>query len=72
MDHPGGFRMPSWSRALAFDAGLREELRRAGCGTSHAGSRRVRPGGKAVAPVGAAAATKTAPRRRGHGRLRSA
>jgi glucosyl-3-phosphoglycerate synthase len=74
MDHPGGFRMPSWSRALAFDAGLREELRKAGCGTSHPGSRRVRPSGKGVAPVGAAATTTTKPtiRRRGHGRLRSA
>ena len=74
MDHPGGFRMPSWSRALAFDAGLREELRKAGCGTSHPVSRRVRPSGKGVAPVGAAATTTTKPtiRRRGHGRLRSA
>ena len=42
-DQPMGVRMPSWSRALAFKAGLREELRQAGCGTSHSGRRLVHP-----------------------------
>ncbi|MEB3321781.1 MAG: glycosyl transferase [Synechococcaceae cyanobacterium] len=59
MNHPGGFRMPSWSRTLAFDADLRRELRRAGSGVSHAGTRLVHPSGT---PAGAP--TTTGRRRR--------
>lgn len=40
-DHPEGVRMPSWSRALAFHSGLRDDLRKVGCGVSHGGSKPI-------------------------------
>ncbi|MEX1315615.1 MAG: glycosyl transferase [Synechococcaceae cyanobacterium] len=42
-DQPAGVRMPSWSRALAFDADLRHKLRRAGCGVAHRARQPVHP-----------------------------
>ncbi|WP_191964818.1 glycosyl transferase [Synechococcus sp. RSCCF101] len=53
MERPSGWRMPSWSRALAFDPGLRETLRDVGSSlaTSPAGTPATAAASPAPAPV---------------------